>query len=211
MIRSSKKRSRRPGPSGTQDIPQRILDSAEYLFAAQGFAATSVREIAERVDVNAAMVHYYFGSKRKLLEAVMERVLTPLASAIEDLEQQERLEFKDLAGLIFAMAGDHPYLPQLMTREVFLPGGGLQQEFLDHFAPRLGGRLPAMLKREQQAGRIAPEHDPRIMTLLILSACLFPFIARPVAESALGMNYDSAGLEKLLAHVTVLVEQGFGK
>ena len=46
---------------------EHILDAAEELFAQQGFAATPVREIAEKVNVNPAMIHYYFGSKRALL------------------------------------------------------------------------------------------------------------------------------------------------
>ena len=77
-----------PAPSGTPDIRKGILDASEYLFAARGFAATSIREIAERVGVNPAMVHYYFGSKKKLLQAVMEQVLEPLAGAVAEVEER---------------------------------------------------------------------------------------------------------------------------
>ena len=53
----------RPGPSPDQDYRAQILNTAERLFATQGFAATAIRQIAEDVQVNPAMVHYYFGSK----------------------------------------------------------------------------------------------------------------------------------------------------
>ena len=152
---------KRPGPSGTPDIRKGILDASEYLFATQGFAATSIREIAERVAVNPAMVHYYFGSKKKLLQAVMEQVLEPMAGAVAKVEQRGDLPVRELTRLLFSMAADHPYLPQLITREVFLPGGELQSEFLQRFAPRLGGRLPGMLRREQREGRVAPDVDPQ--------------------------------------------------
>jgi AcrR family transcriptional regulator len=199
---------KRPGPSGSPDIREGILDAAEYLFAVRGFAATSIREIAERVDVNPAMVHYYFGSKKKLLQAVMERVLEPMAGAVTEVEEQGDLPVRDLTRLLFSMAADHPYLPQLITREVFLPGGELQNEFLEHFAPRLGGRLPGMLRREQSEGRLAPDVDPQIMSLLVLSLCFFPFIARPAAEGVLGVRYDAQGLRSLAEHVTGLLERG---
>jgi AcrR family transcriptional regulator len=197
-----------PSPSGAPDIRKGILDTSEYLFATQGFAATSIREIAERVGVNPAMVHYYFGSKKKLLQAVMEQVLEPMAGAVAEVEERGDLPVRDLTRLLFSMAADHPYLPQLITREVFLPGGELQSEFLEHFAPRLGGRLPGMLRREQREGRLAPDVDPQIMSLLVLSLCFFPFIARPVAETVLDVRYDAPGLRSLAEHVTGLLERG---
>lgn len=200
--------ARRPGPSGDTDVRERILDMAEYLFATQGFSATSMRQIAERVEVTAAMIHYYFGNKKKLLQAVMERVLEPLASGVAALAQNDATSVPDLTQLMFSMAADHPYLPQLITREVFLPGGTMQVEFLRHFAPRLGGRLPGILQREQRAGRLAADFDPQLTAVLILSLCFFPFIARPAAESALGVSYDDDGLRALCAHVERLLERG---
>ena len=47
-----------------------IMDSAEALFAENGFAGTSVRDIADKAGVNLAMISYYFGSKEKLLESL---------------------------------------------------------------------------------------------------------------------------------------------
>ncbi len=45
-----------------------------------GFAATSLRMITSRADVNLASVNYHFGSKDALVEAVMARRLVPLNS-----------------------------------------------------------------------------------------------------------------------------------
>jgi AcrR family transcriptional regulator len=200
--------SRRPGPSGSTDVRERILDMSEYLFATQGFSATSMRQIAERVEVTAAMIHYYFGNKKKLLQAVMERVLEPLADGVAALAQRGGTSVPELTRLMFSMASEHPYLPQLITREVFLPGGTMQAEFLQHFAPRLGGRLPGILQHEQKAGRLAAEFDPQLTAVLILSLCFFPFIARPAAEAVLGVRYDEDGLRALSDHVEGLLERG---
>ena len=205
---TTRERPRRPGPSGTANIRKSILDTAEFLFATRGFAATSVREIAEQVGVTPAMVHYYFGSKKRLLQAVMEQVLEPLTDALADLQGRGRISVTGFTTLMFGMAADHPYLPQLITREVFLPGGQLQQDFLRDFAPRLGGRLPDILRREQEQGRVAAELDPSITALLVLSLCFFPFIARPAGESVLGVRYDTDGIRALTGHVTRLLENG---
>ncbi|WP_431212540.1 TetR family transcriptional regulator [Puia sp. P3] len=54
------------------DKREHILTSAEKLFAEKGFDGTSVRDIAQLAGVNLAMISYYFGSKEKLLEALIE-------------------------------------------------------------------------------------------------------------------------------------------
>jgi AcrR family transcriptional regulator len=67
---ASRPLGRRPGDSDTREL---ILDAAEQEFAARGYALTSLREIAERVDVNQALVRYYFGSKEGLFHAIFRR------------------------------------------------------------------------------------------------------------------------------------------
>ena len=51
----------------------RILSAAEALFARQGFAATSLRQVTSRADVNIAAVNYHFGSKENLVNEVFRR------------------------------------------------------------------------------------------------------------------------------------------
>lgn len=67
-----------------------IIETAEKLFADNGFTGTSVRDIAEDADINLAMISYYFGSKEKLLEALftyrMEGTTLKLESMLENKE-----------------------------------------------------------------------------------------------------------------------------
>ncbi|MBS1915085.1 MAG: TetR/AcrR family transcriptional regulator [Bacteroidetes bacterium] len=55
------------------DKREHILAVAEKLFGDKGFDGTSVRDIAQHANVNLAMISYYFGSKEKLLEALLEQ------------------------------------------------------------------------------------------------------------------------------------------
>jgi AcrR family transcriptional regulator len=57
---------------------RRILDVAEALFMEHGFEATTLRQITATADVNLAAVHYHFGSKEELFEAVLRRRLDPM-------------------------------------------------------------------------------------------------------------------------------------
>ena len=54
------------------DKREHILLVAEELFGEKGFDGTSVRDIAQKAGVNLAMISYYFGSKEKLLESMIE-------------------------------------------------------------------------------------------------------------------------------------------
>lgn len=49
----------------------KILLTAEKLFAENGFDGTTIRKISREAKINIAMVSYYFGSKEKLLEALL--------------------------------------------------------------------------------------------------------------------------------------------
>lgn len=68
------------------DTKRKILDTAETLFAARGYHPTSLRAVTKAARVNLAAVHYHFGSKQALLEAVIARRLGPL-----NAERQVRL------------------------------------------------------------------------------------------------------------------------
>ena len=199
----------RPPGHGSALVREHILDAAEELFAQQGFAATPVREIAGKANVNPAMIHYYFGSKRALLEQVMERIMEPLAEAIAQMRETGNAPPREIAGLLLRTLGEHPALPILVVREVMLPGGMMLEHFLQHAAPRIGGAVPGLLAKEQELGRISARIDPNVGALILLALCLFPFIVRRVAEPGLQITYDEEGLSKLERHIVLLLEEGF--
>jgi AcrR family transcriptional regulator len=57
---------------------ERILDTAERLFARDGFEATSLRAITAEAQVNLAAVNYHFQSKEALVQAVIGRRMSPV-------------------------------------------------------------------------------------------------------------------------------------
>lgn len=68
----------RPAKALNSDTKERILAAAEKLFAEDGFARTSLRGITVEAGVNVAAVHYHFGSKEALLEALFTRRAAPI-------------------------------------------------------------------------------------------------------------------------------------
>jgi AcrR family transcriptional regulator len=62
----------------SQTTKDKILDIAERLFGEQGYESTSLRHVIFEAGVNLAAVHYHFGSKEELLDAVVLRGAAPL-------------------------------------------------------------------------------------------------------------------------------------
>ena len=59
------------------DTRERILATAREAFANAGFEATSVRSIASRAGVDQALVHRYFGTKKRLFLATLDVPFDP--------------------------------------------------------------------------------------------------------------------------------------
>ena len=194
--------------TGQQDLKAQILATAEQLFTDLGYAATSIRNIADTAGVNPALVHYYFGNKHALLEAVLKHSLEPMVRALASLKSSESASVEDIVTLLIPMAATHPNIPRLLTREVLLPGGEMQDYFIENLAPQLGGALPGLLERERKAGKLRDDIDPAYAALMILAVCFFPFIARSLAEPVLGIKLGTDGAEILAQNVSELLKRG---
>src|SRR5919201_815469 len=85
--RSSTKRSKKPkrssaAPPTDLETRERILDAAHRIFLRKGTAGSRTQEIAAEAGVNKALVHYYFGTKAALADAIFERALGTLMPRI---------------------------------------------------------------------------------------------------------------------------------
>lgn len=63
---------------------KRILEAAAQVFAQQGYAATTTREIAQAADIAEGTLYNYFGGKREILVAVVEEAEPPMITALAE-------------------------------------------------------------------------------------------------------------------------------
>lgn len=79
-------------PLGSKSLDERrgiVLETAARLFHANGYAGTSVGDIAKALGVSKAMIHYYWGTKDELLEEIQERALLLLRDRLDNIELKE--------------------------------------------------------------------------------------------------------------------------
>ena len=204
---SPRSRSRRgPGrparPRGGPDPREALLDAAGRLFAERG-ADQSLRSVAAAAGVTPAMVHYYFGDKDGLGQALLERAFTRLLERVSHARSLDELP----ATLVEAF-GAEPWIPPLLLREVLAEGGRMRQRFIDNYASKVAKIVPAMVRAEIAAGRLRRDLDPKLAFVSMLGMLGFAFMARPVIEPALGLRYDPASLARLAEHTRRMFLEG---
>jgi AcrR family transcriptional regulator len=101
------------------DREQQMMTVAEAVFAEQGYAASSMDEIAERVGVSKPMLYEYFGSKEGLLVACIRQVRAELrdltAEAVVDAQSPEDALRQGLV-TFFRFTDDHRRSWDLLLR-----------------------------------------------------------------------------------------------
>ena len=127
--------------SSAEDARTRLLHSGLRLFAQQGFAKTSTRELAEHAGVNIASISYYFGDKAGLYRAVF---FEPLGAAQRGSRDSDwlGLSLPQALGALYAelleplRQGDTARLcMKLHFREMLEPSGLWEQQLAQGFQP----------------------------------------------------------------------------
>ena len=83
---------------------KRILKSAERLFAKSGIDAVSIRDITDAAGVNTAAIHYHFGSKSGLIEALLARWAGELVERrgrmLDRIEALPKMQLRDVVDVL---------------------------------------------------------------------------------------------------------------
>lgn len=69
--------------------PEVLLDAAERLLVAEGYAAATTRRVAEEAGLNHGLIHYYFGSMEELFVQVLERFTDSLIERQREMYTQD--------------------------------------------------------------------------------------------------------------------------
>ncbi len=95
----------------TTDTRERILDAAEELFARQGYAATSITDIADKVGIRGPGVYKHYRNKLHIYECVLARLFDPLHDVIESLSHGDTPE--DMMRQVRAVLTNHAEHPNM--------------------------------------------------------------------------------------------------
>jgi AcrR family transcriptional regulator len=166
---------------------ERLLLTALRLFAAKGFAKTSVREIAQAAGANVASIGYYFGDKAGIYRAAF---VEPLGNLSDDIAvwSDPALPLPEALAAFFRLymhsmkQGDIArQCVRLHVREVLEPTGYWQQE-LERDVQRTQQALEAVLCRG--LGLAAPDDDIRRLAFSLTGLSMHLHIAHDLVDAA---------------------------
>lgn len=212
MATPRKSRVRTPGrpAAGGADVRERLLDAALACFVRDGIAATSLRRIAVEAGVTPAMLHYYFGDKAQLLDALMEERLLPILAAMRKplLAAGDDIHAIVLAfvrGMVRSIEAN-PWLPALWVREVLAEGGGLRDFLVETVGPQLPRALERRFAAARREGRIPRDVDPALLVTSLVGLVMFPAAGAQIWGRLFpGRNMRLRAIER---HAIAMLEHG---
>jgi TetR/AcrR family transcriptional regulator len=192
---STKRLRKQSGPAPAPDDQQtreRILDAAHTVFLRKGTAGSRTQEIADQAGVNKALVHYYFGTKAALADAIFERsmsALTPLIFGILADEQRSiEQKIREIVRAQIAFHTAHPYVAGYMISEMHAE----PQRMVQLVAKRGGPPLEVIrrqLREAAEAGTMRPI-SPEQFVVNMMGLLIFPFALRPGLRVMLHLDQD---------------------
>lgn len=166
---------------------QKIKEAARKVFSLKGYAATRTRDIADEAGINLALVNYYFRSKEKLFNEIMQEKIYQLFGTIVPILINPNLSFETKIEIVaenyIDMLIENPDLPLMVMSEV--------KKDIEGFGIKI--QLSPLLKDSSFIRQIKdrnPNVDPVQFLLSILGMIIFPFIAKPVFISLSGMEKE---------------------
>lgn len=120
------------------DTRSAIFQAAAIAFSSRGFDGVGVDDIADRAQVNKAMIYYHFADKLALYRAVVADMLNSIgvtATAIADSDRTPGDKLDRFIENFVAHADSRPWFPTMMLREI---SEGAPHLDLDTFAHMRG-------------------------------------------------------------------------
>ncbi len=209
---ATKPRRRAPGRPAADALDQRasVLDAALACYVRQGIAATSLREIALEAGVTPALLHYYFGDKSQLLEAVVQERALPVFAMVRERLQQAGDDVADIVAAFVQGIAEavrrHPWWPQLWVREVLCEGGALRDLLVTRIAPDMARLMAARFAQAQEAGRLNADLDPRLLVPTLVGLTLFPAAGAPIWRQM--FDAQDLDMRDVRRHALALLDRG---
>ena len=156
------------------DTREKILATATRLFSTQGFANTSLSQVAKEAQVSKALIFWHFENKEKLFRTALQRTLEPyFINVVDDLEGLSEVDqIKRLIDQYYAFVSENLYsvkfVVSLLLRDEKHPDDLIGHVNELHRVYR--NLLADILDSGRQKGVFRARIDPRMDAALIMTA-----------------------------------------
>ena len=196
MKKKSAERTKTPDLSSEE----KIKEAASKVFTRKGYAATRTRDIADEAGMNLALLNYYYRSKEKLFQLVMEEKLQLLFGLISPIVMDPRTGVEEkvekLATQYLDMLLENPDLPLFVLSEI--------RQHPERFKKKM--KLDKLIRNSPLLAQLKqrrPDLDPLHFLMNILGLAVFPFVSKPILFPASPQN--NAGFVAAMEERKILI------
>jgi len=170
-----------PPDSAARDA---ILAAATELFAAQGFAGVTIKEIAAKAKVNSALLYYYFDDKEGLYREALAQMIGSVSQQIGGaLTSPPPSPEEGVRRFVMAQAErffENKNFGRLVLRELF-DAGTVRLETPMHAVVTNALRpLMELIKAGQRSGVFRADLDPRFAVISTVAQVAYFTLAQPI-------------------------------
>ena len=166
-------------------VPPRdkLLEVGTELFSERGFAAVSIRELAQAAGTNSAMISYYFGGKEGLYREVLESQFSTLVRTMKESigDSPDPLKsFRALGEALFMSSQKLPCWLRLYYGELSCPSPAFDvvEKHIREVADIGAGIVQTGIRQNDFRADV----DPRYASLALAGTINYFFLVRRLAE-----------------------------
>lgn len=189
----------------SDDTRAAIMEAGTYLFGTKGFGETGIRDIAQRADVNPALISYHFGGKEGLFEKIFAEAIEAAAEAVEEGRFSEVDDpEKELVRLYAKSLSTQPMLVLMSLRSQL----DAERVFNENMLPlyrrfrMLTHRMLETLPDDAPGRRF----DPDLVYSMVISPLQLYFAANQIRQVAEGSMEPTISSKPLDEYVEQLAE-----
>ena len=177
------------------DTEQRIISAATDIFVQKGKTGARMQEIADKANINKALLHYYFRSKDLLYLRVFEEEIRGFFNELIDTFQtnEDAEDFlRQFIDNYITTISHRPEVVRFILWEIEQGGDAFHRVVSSVLSERKLTELPFLtaIKKFIRTGQLRPLNPLQLM-LSMLGMCAYPFIAQPLLKKILGIDVVS--------------------
>ena len=169
-----------------ENLETKIIEVAKQQFIENGFAETSMSDIAAKVGINRPGLHYYFRTKERMFQAVFGEIVLFLLPKIQDIVLQKDKPVTERVGGVldayFEVFSENPRLPLFVMRESNRDVNHLINTLADLRLERNFLEIARSLQDEMDSGRLKPV-PLRFVFFTFYSLLIMPFVMKDLCAS----------------------------
>ncbi|MGJ7096692.1 TetR/AcrR family transcriptional regulator [Vibrio hannami] len=194
-------------PNEKTDARESLISCSRELFVTLPYDKVSTRMIAQKANVNAAMIRYYFGNKEGLFEAMIRETMKPVVKQLRQFSEDDTHKgLGEIMKAYYQTMGKTPQFPRLIAQIMNMPPSDVQRKLLEKIFSEVSSPIEKKLAEKNE---IRPDMDPKLCRITFMSMMVFPFLAPPSMMKVHGIELNQEFLDELLEHNLKVFAHGF--